>query len=104
MRAAACQAFPSVKSVVTGQNPRLDPASWRLLRLTVMRHPVMPLMIRILPLAMLLPLIAEAQESPGFFEQKVRPINPESSRLYRKVARLEKPAMPMQGDPLPQPK
>src|SRR3954453_4766770 len=26
--------------------------------------------------------------------------NPQASRLYRKVARLERPAMPMQGDPL----
>src|SRR4051812_39851478 len=26
--------------------------------------------------------------------------NPQASRLYRKVAHLEKPAMPMQGDPL----
>ena len=32
----------------------------------------------------------------------VIPGDPENSRLYRRVARLDKPYMPMQGDPLPE--
>ena len=36
----------------------------------------------------------------GLHGAVVTPGNPQASRLYRRVARLEKPVMPMQGDPL----
>src|SRR5580704_9431021 len=36
----------------------------------------------------------------GLHGSVVEPGKPEASRLYRRVAHLEKPVMPMQGDPL----
>jgi hypothetical protein len=44
---------------------------------------------------------AAAFETGGTLGPVVVPGNPQQSRLYRRVARLEKPFMPMDGDPLP---
>src|SRR5713226_9335203 len=43
---------------------------------------------------------AEGLRNGGLHGPVVTPGDPAASRLYRKVARLEKPSMPMQGDPL----
>ena len=43
---------------------------------------------------------AEGFRTGGLHGPVMTPGDPEASRLYRKVARLEKPVMPMQGDPL----
>src|SRR5260370_20917288 len=43
---------------------------------------------------------AEGLRTGGLHGPVVVSGNLQASRLYRKVARLEKPAMPMQGDPL----
>src|SRR5712692_7128500 len=42
----------------------------------------------------------EGLRNGGLHGPVVTPGDPAASRLYRKVARLEKPSMPMQGDPL----
>jgi hypothetical protein len=43
---------------------------------------------------------AEGMRAGGLHGPVIAPGKPEASRLYRRVARLEKPLMPMQGDPL----
>ncbi len=45
---------------------------------------------------------ASGFRSGGAHGQVVTPRDPQASRLYRRVARIEKPYMPMQGDPLPE--
>ena len=45
---------------------------------------------------------AAAVETGGTHGPVVVPGNPEQSRLYRRVARIEKPFMPMDGDALPE--
>ena len=44
---------------------------------------------------------AEGLRNGGLHGPVVTPGDPAASRLYRKVARMEKPSMPMQGDPEP---
>src|SRR5262249_43392661 len=45
---------------------------------------------------------AAAMEEGGVHGPVIVPRNPEQSRLYRRVARMEKPFMPMDGDAVPE--